>query len=185
MNIAQKIRNGLADMIRIGKITAVDKDSTLQKVTVDVRAGVVDTKVTRMQNYGFFSTPDTAGDLLGVEITCNGNRFVVVLDDLTAPPEASVAGDVMMWHKEGHFIRMTKEKIIDVECETLNVKATTTNWEGDINHTGNQTHIGDTDQTGTHTATVDVIAQGRSLVHHDHDYYPGPLPETQTGEANA
>lgn len=196
MNIGARIRNALADMIRLGRVTKVDNSSRLQKVTVDVRVGVIDNNVARVQNYGFSSTPDAQDELLGVEITCNGTRFVVALDDLTNRPAGGEAGDVRVYHREGHFICMTKDKIINLECEVMNMDLTMLNINGDITHNGNTTHTGnltqtgdvaltgDTDQTGTITATVDVIANSRSLVHHDHDYNPGPLPTIQTGEAN-
>lgn len=202
MNIGAKIRNALSDAIRLGRVTRIDNTGKLQKVTVDVRVGVIDNNVARVQNYGFSSTPDAQDELLGVEITCNGNRFVIALDDLTNRPAGGEAGDVRVYHREGHFICLTKEKIINLECEVMNMDLTMLNINGDITHNGNTTHTGDTEhtgnltqtgdvdltgdtaQTGTITATVDVIANYRSLVHHDHDYNPGPLPTIQTGEAN-
>lgn len=182
MSFVAKMRNALADMIRLGRVTKVDNASKLQKVTVDVRVGVIDSNVARVQNYGFTATPDTADELLAVEITCNGNRFVVALDDMTNRPVGGEAGDVRVYHREGHFIHLTKDRLINVESDTLNVNVLETTWTGNITHTGNLaregdvTHVGDTDQTGTHVASVDVIAgpASISLIGHTHDYHPGP-----------
>jgi phage baseplate assembly protein V len=184
MNMVAKMKNMLSDAIRLGKITAIDNSSGLQNVTVDVRVGVIDTKVARVQNYGFSSSPAAGDALMGVEVTVNGNRFVVAIDDMGSRPKGGEAGDVWMYHREGHMIHMTKDKIINVTAETLNADVTTTNWNGDIFHTGNltrkgdetvtgdRTHSGDTSQTGDTTqdgkiiVSDDVIAANVSLKNH-------------------
>lgn len=179
MNVVAKMKSMMSDAIRFGKITAIDNSSGLQNVTVDVRVGVIDTNVPRVQNYGFSSAPAAGDALMGVEVTVNGNRFVVAIDDMGSRPKGGEAGDVWMYHREGHMIHMTKDKIINVTAETMNADVTTTNWNGDIIHTGNltrtgdetvtgdRTQTGDTSQTGKITASDDVVAANVSLKNHN------------------
>jgi phage baseplate assembly protein V len=179
MGWGKAIKQAVADLVRRGRVTKVDDGSPLQKVNVDVRVGVIDTGVERYQNYGFSSVPNTADPLLGVEITCNGHRFVVALDSLQRPVGGE-PGDVLVWHREGHFVRLTKDKVIGLECETMNMDFTQLNMNGNVTHNGNMTHNGDTThtgntdqtgnttQTGTITASVDVVAAGVSVKNHPH-----------------
>lgn len=55
------------------------------------------------------------------------------------------------------------ESSASITTPQLTIDADNTDWTGDINH------IGNTNQTGTHTASGDVIAAGVSLTGHDHD----------------
>lgn len=75
----------------------------------------------RWQDYGFAANP-VEGQ--GLVMNVAGHTIVVRMDRLAERP-ALAAYEVSIWHKEGHRITMKAGGVIEAQCATFKVTATT------------------------------------------------------------
>ena len=73
----------------------------------------------RFQDYGFAAQP-SAGE--GLVIDAGGSVIVLRIDRLKDRP-ALANDEVAVWHKDGHKIHLKSGKLVEVDCATLNIKA--------------------------------------------------------------
>lgn len=102
-----RIRGMKEGLIQSGRMEATEFDS---------KDGVE-----RPQDYGFAAN---VVDGQGLVITVDGTTIILRADKIADRPQLA-AHEVTVWHKEGHKITMRDGKLIDVECDTLRVAATT------------------------------------------------------------
>lgn len=73
----------------------------------------------RFQDYGFTSQP-SEGE--GLVIDAGGAVMVLRVDRLKDRPSID-KDEVAVWHKDGAKIHLKTGKIIDIDCDTLNIHA--------------------------------------------------------------
>lgn len=132
----------------------------------------------RWQDYGFAGN---AVDGQGLVIHVGGHTVVLRMDRLAERPHLA-AYEVSVWHKEGHNVTLRNGKLIEVDCDTLRVKASTkVEFITPLFSTSGKATVGETlavasGITGGGNATfaagtVDaahVRAAGKQLDGHDH-----------------
>lgn len=125
----------------------------------------------RFQDYGFAANP-VEGEGLRIEV--GGHTFILRMDRLSDRPRLA-AYEVSVWHKDGHHVTLRNGRVVDVECDQLNIKASAgVNIETPtLALQGNQVITGNQGVSGTATAhtvvgVADVTANGISFVEHDH-----------------
>lgn len=69
-----------------------------------------------------------------------------------------------VWHKDGHRVTLRNGRVVDVECDQLNIVASA----GVSIQTPTLTLTGDQLTTGTSTVQTDVVVAGASVKNHDH-----------------
>lgn len=84
-------------------------------------AGGIDAKdnAERWQDYGFSAAPV---DGQGLMLHIAGHTLVLRVDRLGERPALS-SYEVMVWHKEGHSVTLKAGRVVDVDCDTLHVRA--------------------------------------------------------------
>lgn len=97
------------------------KEGTVQRVRVE--ASDIDGKddVERFQDYGFAANP-VYGQ--GLSLHIGGHTITLRMDRLAERPQLAPY-EVSVWHKEGHHVTLRNGKVVEVECATLRVNATT------------------------------------------------------------
>lgn len=119
----------------------------------------------RFQDYGFAANPV---DGEGLRIEVGGHTFILRMDRLADRPRLD-AYEVSVWHKDGHHVTLRSGRIVDVECDQLNIKARV----GMNIETPTLALQGNQVTSGTATAQVvvgvaNVTANGISFVDHNH-----------------
>lgn len=104
------------------KIAAL-RDGHVQRASVQVFDNLSRTAVERLQDYGFAAAP-TEGN--GLVLSVGGNMFILRMNNPDGRPDL-VADEVAVWHKDGHHVILKSGKVIDVDCDTLNIKASQVN----------------------------------------------------------
>ncbi|TAA76648.1 hypothetical protein PMCNG_21060 [Pasteurella multocida] len=102
----------------------------------------------------------------------------IVVDDKSVRPAGLIAGDSVLYHLDGHQLRLTENgeailscKKFTIETETLDCKAQTVTFDSP-----QTTFKGDVAIMGTSTAT-DHMSGGISAKDHDHEQKVGkPVP---------
>lgn len=97
----------------------------------------------RFQDYGFTSQP-SEGE--GLVIDAGGAVMVLRVDRLKDRPSID-ADEVAVWHKDGAKIHLKAHKIIDIDCDSLNIHGKVAIEGGSLTHNGknigsNHTHGG-------------------------------------------
>jgi phage baseplate assembly protein V len=143
----------LNNMIRRAKMTLQTVGLVL-KYKINVYEGNAPEDAERHQNYGTASQP-AEGEGLIVDV--GGTVMVLSVDSIKDRPTLA-NWDVAVWHKEGHKVHLKAGKVVDIDCATLNINATS----GVVFNTPSVT------ASGSITAAADVTAGGKSLMSHTH-----------------
>ena len=117
-------------------------------------------QVERFQDYGFAANPV---DGEGLRIEVGGHTIILRMDRLSERPQLA-AHEVCVWHKDGHSVTLRNGRVVDVDCDQLNIVATS----GVNIQTPTMTLTGNQLTTGTSTVQTDVIVAGSSVKEHDH-----------------
>lgn len=99
------------------------RDGHVQRASVQVFDNLSRTAIERLQDYGFAAAP-TDGN--GLVLSVAGHMFILRMDKPTGRPDLGT-DEVAVWHKDGHHIILKSGKVIDVDCETFNIKANLVN----------------------------------------------------------
>lgn len=94
-------------------------DGPIQNVRAEVHDNKAHDEAQRFNDYGFKSNPV---DGQGLILTVAGLTIVLRMDRLAESP-ALAAHEVTIWHKEGHSVTLRAGKVIDVNCDVLNIAA--------------------------------------------------------------
>lgn len=132
-------------MIGRGVLSQTDDRRGTQRGQVALLDGETRDVADRMQQYGFSSHPPAGSHV--VVLNVGGQRdhpIIIGADDPSARPQNLAAGEVMLWsghgHRahlredggvllttnEGHRLELRPGGAVEVECETMTVKATGT-----------------------------------------------------------
>ena len=124
-----------------------------------------------MQHYGYSSAPLPGAEFLAIPVGGNSKHTVVVASDDGRYRITLKDGEVTLYTDEGDYIHMKRGRLIEIETETLVVKATTkvrfetplVEMSDDVKAAG---------EVADHTRTM----QADRLIYNGHDHGGGPTP---------
>ena len=154
------MRNGIANILARGVVALGNSASKLQSLQLRLLAGEIKDNMEHLEPYGFTACPHPGAEALagfiggdrshGVVITVADRRFRLV---------GLKPGEVALYTDEGDKFHFKRDRIIDIETVTLNVKATdSVNFDTPL-----------ITSTGRIESTGDQVAGGVSQISHLHD----------------
>ena len=140
----------------------------IQQYKINVFENRASENAERFQDYGFAAQP-SEGE--GLVIDAGGSVIVLRIDRLKDRP--SLGNDeVAVWHKDGHKIHLKSGKLIEVDCGTINIKASEgVNFDTpQISNTGAYSGAGDvTSAAQVSDATGTMQSMRGTFNGHDHN----------------
>ncbi|MFC1014293.1 phage baseplate assembly protein V [Pasteurella multocida] len=158
------IKRSLKLLVNRGVMSFVSDEYKRQNVQIRLQSDEVIDDAERFQNYGFSSVP-TAGEVIALEVGGKRSHIaVLVVDDKGVRPTGLNAGDVVVYHQEGHSFLLTEQGEVILNCKKFTVRA-----EQQVVFETPQTQFtGDVDIMGQSTAK-DHVSGGISGKDHDHE----------------
>lgn len=149
----------LKSMLARGTVVIVDAAKKLQSLQVRLTAGEIKDGAEHFEPYGFTSNPLAGAEVLTAFIGGDRSHAVVlVATDRRYRIQSMAPGEVAIYTDEGDKVHFKRGRIIDIETQTLNIKATTAvNIDTPV-----------INQTGKIVSQGDQIAGGVSQIHHPH-----------------
>lgn len=122
--------------------------------------------VERFQNYGHSSVPPVGSEAIVLSLGgARGGVVAIAVEDKGARPKGLESGDSVLYHLEGHNLRLTKNGTAILTVKKLIVQAESeTHIISPSNTIDGPLHV-----TGPITSDTDVGAAGISLKGHDHE----------------
>lgn len=146
-------------MLVRGTVVLVDSARKLQALQMRLTAGEVKDSLEHFEPYGFTSNPLAGAE--GIAAFLGGDRshgVLLVVADRRYRIQQMKPGEVAIYSDEGDKVHFKRGRIIDIETETLNIKASTAvNIETPV-----------INQTGQIISDGDQIAGGVSQINHPH-----------------
>lgn len=175
------IRRRIIGMLNRALVTGIVEDLQRQNLQVKIHADESCDNIERFQNYGTSSYPPEGSEAILAALGGNlGNLVAIAVEDKKVRPKGE-AGDVFLYHLEGHKVRLTKDgKIIvtatDVIFEaasSLTIISPETLIQGPLHVTGGiSTDLGIFATGGITSSSVvsgsDLTAGGFSYLGHFH-----------------
>ncbi len=154
------MRNGLANVLARGVVALASSASKLQSLQLRLLAGEVKDGVEHLEPYGFTSCPKSGAEALAGFIGGDRSHGVVIMvSDRRFRLQGLKAGEVAIYTDEGDRIHFKRDRVIEIETVTLNVKASeSVNFDTPVITT-----------TGRIESAEDQIAGGVSQMKHLHD----------------
>lgn len=150
----------LKSMMARGTVVLAAAGKMMQTLQVRLTAGELKDGAEHFEPYGLTSNPLPGAEVLTVFL--GGDRshaVVVVASDRRYRIKELKPGEVALYTDEGDKIHFKRGRIIDVETETLNIKATkSVNFD-----------TPEITQTGRIVSEGDQVAGGISQINHPHD----------------
>jgi phage baseplate assembly protein V len=147
------------NMLARGTVVLVDALKKMQSLQLRLTADELKDNVEHFEPYGFTSNPLAGAEVLTAFIGGDRSHAVVlVASDRRYRIQELESGEVAIYTDEGDKIHLKRGRIIDIETETLNIKAS-----GSVNF--------DTPtitQTGQIVSQGDQVAGGISQIGHVH-----------------
>ncbi|MFJ4143528.1 phage baseplate assembly protein V [Pseudomonas sp. NPDC089734] len=146
-------------MLVRGTVVLARATSKLQALQMRLTAGEIKDDMEHFEPYGFTSNPLAGAE--GIAAFIGGDRshgIVLVVADRRYRLKALEAGEVAIYTDEGDKIHLKRGKVIDIETNTLNVRAAVA-----VNFETPQIT-----QTGTIVSQGDQVAGGISQIGHAH-----------------
>lgn len=147
------IATKVANLLGRGTVKATDDAKEVQELQVNLLDGETRDELERFQEYGFTSNPEDGAEC--VVMFVNGRRaegYCVGVEDRRYRIKNLSSGEVAVYSKHGQTIVLKANGDVEITPKSgQKVKL-----------------VGDTDVTGTLTASVDVITNGKSLKNHTH-----------------
>jgi len=117
------LKRKVQNLIARGVVNLVDDSYKRQRLQVNVMSGETFDDVERWQNYGHTSVPPKGAEHLLVALGgSRSNLAVICSEDKTVRLKDLVEGDSALYHLEGHFIKVTKNGVIEGVGEELNIR---------------------------------------------------------------
>jgi phage baseplate assembly protein V len=142
-----------------GTVVLSNAASKMQALQMRLTAGEVKDDLEHFEPYGFTSNPLEGAE--GITGFIGGDRshgVLLVVADRRYRIRAMEAGEVAIYTDEGDKIHLKRGRIIDIETDTLNIKASTVvNFDTPL-----------INQTGRIESQGDQIAAGISQIDHLH-----------------
>ena len=153
------MKNGLANLFARGVVALGNSASKLQSLQLRLLAGEVKDNMEHLEPYGFTACPKEGAEALAAFM--GGDRshgVVIVVADRRFRIAGLKPGEVAIYTDEGDRIHFKRDRVIDIETVTLNIKATdSVNFDTPLIKT-----------TGRIESDGDQVAAGVSQVEHPH-----------------
>lgn len=149
----------LTRMLARGTVVLATATSKLQALQMRLTAGEVKGDLEHFEPYGFTSHPLPGAE--GIAAFIGGDRshgIVLAVADRRYRLKTLEAGEAAIYTDEGDKVHLKRGRVIDIETETLNIKATTA-----VNFDTPQIN-----QTGKIVSEGDQVAGGVSQIEHVH-----------------
>ncbi|MGU9832543.1 MULTISPECIES: phage baseplate assembly protein V [unclassified Pseudomonas] len=152
--------SALTNFLARGVVALANSASKLQSLQLRLLAGEVKDQVEHLEPYGFTACPhDGAEALAGFIGGDRSHGVVIVVADRRFRLQGLSPGEVAMYTDEGDKLHFKRDRIIDIETVTLNVKATqSVNFDTPLIKT-----------TGRIESDGDQVAGGVSQINHPHE----------------
>ncbi|MBT9263589.1 phage baseplate assembly protein V [Pseudomonas sp. MG-9] len=149
----------LKSMMARGTVLLAAAGKMMQTLQVRLTAGEVKDSVEHFEPYGFTSNPLSGAEVLTMFLSGDRSHAVVVVAaDRRYRIKELKPGEVAIYTDEGDKVHFKRGRIIDIETNTLNIKAATAvNFDTPV-----------INQTGKIVSTGDQIAGGVSQIEHVH-----------------
>ena len=149
----------LKSMMARGTVLLAGAGKMMQTLQVRLTAGEVKDAVEHFEPYGFTSNPLAGAEVLTMFLSGDRSHAVVVVAaDRRYRIKELKPGEVAIYTDEGDKVHFKRGRVIDIETDTLNIKATTAvNFDTPV-----------INQTGKIISTGDQIAGGVSQIGHVH-----------------
>ena len=167
----------LKSMLARGTVVLANAGKKMQSLQIRLTAGELKDGVEHFEPYGFTSNPKPGAEVLAAFLGGDRSHAVVVVASDRRYRISEVApGEVVIFTDEGDKIHFKRGRVIDIETQTLNIKAgTSVNFDTPL-----------ITQTGRFVSEGDQVAGGVSQINHPHDgVMPGngqsgpPVPEAE------
>lgn len=147
-------------MLVRGTVVLVDSARKLQALQMRLTAGEVKDSLEHFEPYGFTSNPLAGAE--GIAAFMGGDRshgVLLVVADRRYRIKELKPGEVAIYTDEGDKVHFKRGRIIDIETETLNIRASAAvNIDTPV-----------INQTGQIISDGDQVAGGVSQINHPHD----------------
>ncbi|WP_082783602.1 phage baseplate assembly protein V [Snodgrassella sp. CFCC 13594] len=187
--------NDASDAIRQafrGKLTLVNSGENVQRAQVSGLADETLQDIEHMQQFGFTSNPPPGTEVVVIPLGgATSHGIIVATENGSYRVKSLASGEVSVYNQDGASITLKKGRIIDIDCEKLNIKAPSgvdidapnvnctqeVTAAGQINGNGGLAIQGGSGASfngniaqsgGSYTTDGDVTASGISLHGHDH-----------------
>ena len=154
------MRNSIANMLARGVVALGNSANKLQSLQLRLLAGEVKDNVEHLEPYGFTACPLSGAEALAGFI--GGDRshgVVIVVADRRFRLQGLRPGEVALYTDEGDRIHFKRDRVLDIQTVTLNVKASeSVNFDTPLIKT-----------TGRIESAGDQVAGGISQIEHLHD----------------
>ncbi len=149
----------LKSMMARGTVLLAAAGKMMQTLQVRLTVGEVKDAVEHFEPYGFTSNPLPGAEVLTMFLSGDRSHAVVVVAaDRRYRIKELKPGEVAIYTDEGDKVHFKRGRVIDIETDTLNIKATTAvNFDTPV-----------INQTGKIVSTGDQIAGGISQIGHVH-----------------
>ncbi|MCP1487996.1 phage baseplate assembly protein V [Pseudomonas fluorescens] len=149
----------LKNMLARGTVVIVDAAKKLQGLQVRLTAGEIKDGAEHFEPYGFTSNPKAGAEVLTAFIGGDRSHAVVlVAADRRYRIQSLKPGEVAIYTDEGDKVHFKRGRIIDIETQTLNIRATdSVNFDTPT-----------ITQTGRIVSQGDQVAGGVSQIEHPH-----------------
>lgn len=98
----------------------------LQGVQITLLEDEVRDNVERFQQYGLTSVPHRGAEAIVVSVGGNRNHAIVIaVDDRRYRLKGLQAGEVALYTDEGDYIKLARDRVVEVQTDTLLVTAAT------------------------------------------------------------
>lgn len=103
-----------------GRVNTITDTHKAQNLQVSLLSGETAEHVERLQNYGFSSVPVGGNDVVVLSVGGKREHLVALaVEDRNVRPQGKESGDVIVYHAEGHYIRLTADGRIIVACKNI------------------------------------------------------------------
>lgn len=150
----------LKSMMARGTVVLAAAEKMMQTLQVRLTAGELKDNVEHFEPYGLTSNPLPGAEVLTLFLGGDrSNAVVVVASDRRYRIKELAPGEVAIYTDEGDKVHFKRGRVIDVETETLNIKATSSvNFDTPL-----------ITQTGQIVSQGDQVAGGVSQINHPHN----------------
>lgn len=155
----------LKNMLARGTVVLANAAKKMQTLQLRLTASEIKDAAEHFEPYGFTSSPLAGAEVLTAFLGGDRSHAVVlVAADRRYRVQSLESGEVAIYTDEGDRVHFKRGRIIDIETQTLNIKATTAvNIDTPV-----------INQTGNIVSTGDQVAGGVSQIKHVHtDTQPG------------
>lgn len=182
--VAQSVSDGIRQAFR-GKLTLTQAGEPIQRVQVSGLADETLQEIEQLQQFGFTSHAPANTDVIVIPLGGDTSHGIVIASEHGSFRVKNLqSGEVAVYDESGSSIVLKKGKLIEMDCDTLHIKAKTKihmesplveasqvlTAQGQINGNGGLAISGGSGATvsGSLKATGDVVAGNVSVQKHVH-----------------